>query len=67
MVYNYDIYLRHGPRSSHVYRITNDAVPGVIYNGVPDWLYEGEYKKNAAVNWKRNGKKDPNNLNNSIK
>ena len=22
-------------------RLTNDGVPGVIYNGVADWVYEG--------------------------
>lgn len=22
-------------------RLTEDGVPGVIYNGVPDWVYEG--------------------------
>lgn len=43
MVYNYDIYYRRGPRSTQVYRVTNDAVPGIIYNGVPDWLYEGKF------------------------
>lgn len=42
MVYNYDIYYRRGPRSTQVYRVTNDAVPGIVYNGIPDWLYEGK-------------------------
>lgn len=42
MVYNYDIYYRRGPRYSQSYRVTNDAIAGVIYNGIPDWLYEGE-------------------------
>lgn len=42
MVHNYDIYYRRGPRSTQVYRVTNDAVPGIVYNGIPDWLYEGK-------------------------
>lgn len=42
MVCNYDIYYRRGPRSNQSYRVTKDAVPGIIYNGVPDWLYEGK-------------------------
>lgn len=42
MVYNYDIYYRRGPRSTQAYRVTSDAVPGIIHNGVPDWLYEGK-------------------------
>jgi inactive dipeptidyl peptidase 10 len=43
MVYNYDIYYKTGPKSAQSYRITKNAVPGLIYNGVPDWLYEGEF------------------------
>ncbi|XP_037913520.1 inactive dipeptidyl peptidase 10 isoform X3 [Hermetia illucens] len=42
MVYNYDIYYTPGPRAANVYRVTRDAVPGVVYNGIPDWLYEEE-------------------------
>jgi hypothetical protein len=42
-VLDYDIYFRPAPRSSTGYRVTNTAVPGVVYNGVPDWLYEGIY------------------------
>lgn len=42
-VHNYDIYYRQEVRASHAYRITHDAVPGVVYNGIPDWLYEGEF------------------------
>lgn len=41
MVYNYDIYYKTGPKSAQSFRITKTAVPGIIYNGVPDWLYEG--------------------------
>lgn len=40
-VLDYDIYFRPAPRSSTGYRVTATAVPGVVYNGVPDWLYEG--------------------------
>lgn len=41
MVYNYDIYYKTGPKSAQSYRITKTALPSIIYNGVPDWLYEG--------------------------
>ncbi|KAI8038000.1 hypothetical protein M5D96_009041 [Drosophila gunungcola] len=41
-VQNYDIYFREEVRSPAVHRITHDAVPGVVYNGIPDWLYEEE-------------------------
>lgn len=43
MVYNYDIYYRRTPRATETYRVTNDAVAGIVYNGIPDWLYEGNY------------------------
>lgn len=42
MVYNYDIYFRRTLRAPETYRVTTDAVPGIVYNGVPDWLYEGK-------------------------
>lgn len=42
IIHNYDIYYRLGPKSYQSYRVTNDAIPGIIYNGVPDWLYEGK-------------------------
>jgi len=42
IVFNYDIYYRPGPRGNAVYRVTEDAVPGVVSNGVPDWVYEGK-------------------------
>ena len=44
MVYNYDIYYKTGPKSAQSYRITKTGVPGVIFNGVSDWLYEGKKK-----------------------
>lgn len=44
MVYNYDIYYKTGPKAAQTYRITKTGAPGVIYNGVPDWLYEGNFK-----------------------
>lgn len=44
IVYNYDIYYMSGPHSQQAYRITKSASPGHIYNGVPDWLYEGKQK-----------------------
>lgn len=43
IVYNYDIYYRLGPRTYQSFRVTDDAIPGIVYNGIPDWLYEGEY------------------------
>lgn len=42
MVYNFNIYYTNGIKSIQTYRITNTGVPGVIFNGIADWLYEGE-------------------------
>lgn len=39
---NLDIYYKPNPEST-AYRITNTGVPTVIYNGVPDWVNEGEF------------------------
>ncbi|KAI8121048.1 hypothetical protein FF38_12632 [Lucilia cuprina] len=42
LVYNYDIYYCQELHTKFVHRITSDAIPGVIFNGIPDWLYEEE-------------------------
>ncbi|XP_037959128.1 prolyl endopeptidase FAP [Teleopsis dalmanni] len=51
LVYNYDTYYSQGPRTNHVYRVTRDAVPGVVYNGIPDWLYEEEILHTNNAIW----------------
>lgn len=38
-----DIYLRQSPTEEEDIRITNTGYENYIYNGVPDWLYQGEY------------------------
>ena len=43
LVYEYDIYYRPSARALQAYRLTKNAIPGIVYNGVPDWLYEGEW------------------------
>lgn len=43
IIHEYDIYYKPDPRAKTTYRVTQDAVPGLIYNGVPDWLYEGRF------------------------
>ena len=33
-------------------QLTNDGVPGVVFNGVPDWVFEEEvFEDNAALWW----------------
>lgn len=41
LVHTYDIYYKPSARATQTYRLTKTAIPGIIYNGVPDWLYEG--------------------------
>ncbi|XP_071574848.1 inactive dipeptidyl peptidase 10 isoform X2 [Temnothorax nylanderi] len=51
MVQDYDIYYRTGPLSNTAYRVTNTAVPGILSNGVPDWLYEEEILHSGEAIW----------------
>ncbi|KAG7188926.1 hypothetical protein KM043_008527 [Ampulex compressa] len=51
MVQDYDIYYRTGPMSNTGYRVTNTAVPGILSNGFPDWLYEEEVLRSAKAIW----------------
>ncbi|XP_023712953.1 dipeptidyl peptidase 4 isoform X2 [Cryptotermes secundus] len=50
-VYRNDIYYKTSALTSHVYRITNTGQPGVVFNGVPDWLYEEEILKSPNALW----------------
>jgi dipeptidyl-peptidase-4 len=45
-VYRNDIYYKTSAVTSYVYRITDTGRPGVVFNGVPDWLYEGKITSN---------------------
>ncbi|XP_013101716.2 inactive dipeptidyl peptidase 10 isoform X1 [Stomoxys calcitrans] len=51
LVYNYDIYYCQGARSQFVHRITRDGVPGVVFHGIPDWLYEEEILNTNNAIW----------------
>ena len=52
-VYRCNIFYKPGIKSSKVYPITTDGTQktedGPIYNGIPDWVYEGNilYKKRS--------------------
>lgn len=37
-----DIYLRQSPSDEEDIRLTTTGYSDIIYNGVPDWLYQGE-------------------------
>ncbi|CAG5083318.1 Similar to DPP10: Inactive dipeptidyl peptidase 10 (Homo sapiens) [Cotesia congregata] len=51
MVHNYDIYYKTSPTSNLEYRVTNTALPGILSNGLPDWLYEEEILRSSHAIW----------------
>ncbi|XP_040163221.1 inactive dipeptidyl peptidase 10 isoform X2 [Anopheles arabiensis] len=51
LVYEYDIYYRPSARALQAYRLTKNAIPGIVYNGVPDWLYEEEILHTNKAIW----------------
>ncbi|CAL1688983.1 unnamed protein product [Lasius platythorax] len=51
MVQDYDIYYMTAPMSNTGYRVTNTAIPGILSNGVPDWLYEEEILHSGEAIW----------------
>ncbi|XP_033178943.1 inactive dipeptidyl peptidase 10 isoform X7 [Bombus impatiens] len=51
MVQDYDIYYITSPKSNTGYRVTDTAVPGILSNGLPDWLYEEEILHRAEAIW----------------
>lgn len=48
MVQDYDIYYKTSPSSNSEFRVTDTAVPGIVSNGFPDWLYEGSRIRRAS-------------------
>ena len=36
-----DIYLRQSPTDEDDIRLTHTGIPGIVYNGITDWLYQG--------------------------
>ncbi|XP_031771202.1 venom dipeptidyl peptidase 4 [Apis florea] len=44
----YQVFLEGG---SHVRRITNTGVPDVVFNGIPDWVYEEEVLASPVAFW----------------
>uniref|UniRef100_T1JEK3 Venom dipeptidyl peptidase 4 n=1 Tax=Strigamia maritima TaxID=126957 RepID=T1JEK3_STRMM len=51
MVYGNDIYYKSSIHADLSKRITNSGVPGVVWNGVPDWLYEEEILQSNYALW----------------
>ncbi|XP_055836833.1 inactive dipeptidyl peptidase 10 isoform X2 [Episyrphus balteatus] len=46
-----DIYLRQSPAEEEDIRITNTGYQNVIYNGIPDWLYQEEIFSKPEAIW----------------
>ena len=42
-IYQNNIYYRPTVEGGEDYQITSSGIFGSIYNGVPDWVYEGEF------------------------
>ncbi|XP_024889600.1 dipeptidyl aminopeptidase-like protein 6 isoform X1 [Temnothorax curvispinosus] len=51
MISENDIFLRLGPAATEDFRLTDTGVPGIIYNGVPDWLYQEEVLPRPQAIW----------------
>lgn len=51
MISDNDIYLRVAPAATEDLRLTDTGEPGVIYNGVPDWLYQEEVMPRPEATW----------------
>lgn len=41
IVVDNDMYVRQSPSDEEDIRITFTGLPDLVYNGVPDWLYQG--------------------------
>ncbi|XP_011502782.1 PREDICTED: dipeptidyl aminopeptidase-like protein 6 [Ceratosolen solmsi marchali] len=51
IVQDYDIYYLTEPFNNLRYRVTNSAIPGILSNGLPDWLYEEEILHSSEAIW----------------
>lgn len=50
-VFDNDVYLISSVGDAAPVRITRTGVPGVVYNGIPDWLYEEEVLTSSSTIW----------------
>ncbi|XP_066974169.1 dipeptidyl peptidase 4 isoform X3 [Macrobrachium rosenbergii] len=48
---HYNILYKKTVTEQTVHRITSTGIPGVIYNGVPDWVYEEEILNSNSAVW----------------
>ncbi|CAO1378587.1 unnamed protein product [Diamesa serratosioi] len=46
-----DIYLRQSPTDEEDIRLTHTGIPGIVYNGITDWLYQEEIFQSHKAVW----------------
>ncbi|XP_063236972.1 inactive dipeptidyl peptidase 10 [Bacillus rossius redtenbacheri] len=46
-----DIYLRQSPAGAQDFRLTDTGRPGVVYNGIADWLYQEDILQSPEALW----------------
>ncbi|XP_045472394.1 dipeptidyl peptidase 4 isoform X3 [Harmonia axyridis] len=51
IVYNNDIYLRESPLYENDNRLTFTGKSDIVYNGIPDWLYQEDILRNPEALW----------------
>ncbi|KAJ6649253.1 Inactive dipeptidyl peptidase 10 [Pseudolycoriella hygida] len=51
IVVDNDIYIRQSPSDEEDIRITHSGLPDLVYNGVPDWLYQEEIFSTPEAIW----------------
>ncbi|CAH0556834.1 unnamed protein product [Brassicogethes aeneus] len=51
LVFNNDIYLRKSPTDETDTRLTDSGKPDLVYNGIPDWLYQEDVLQSQEALW----------------
>ncbi|ENN82878.1 hypothetical protein YQE_00752, partial [Dendroctonus ponderosae] len=51
IIFNNDIYYRHSPEDETNTRLTFTGQPDVVFNGVPDWLYQEDVLQSQEALW----------------
>lgn len=51
IVVDNDMYIKRSPYEETDHRITNTGQPELIYNGIPDWLYQGKILQLSSMLW----------------
>ncbi|KAK4304092.1 hypothetical protein Pmani_023954 [Petrolisthes manimaculis] len=47
----YNLHYKQSASDDEVHRLTDTGIPGVIFNGVPDWVYEEEILNSNSALW----------------